>query len=521
MNPAKGDAVPIEDEAIGFAENHRPGHLVACGLLTLVFLLGISIRLFKLTNPPLDFFATRQLRSALIARSVFYRLNQDADPSKSANAIALAKLEVYEPPILENLVGFADYVVGSENAWMGRVFNAFFWAVGGLALYLIGKRFTSYWAVLIGLCFYFFLPYSVTASRSFQPEPWMAMWILLSAWALLRWSEQKTWKRAIIAGVLCGIAVLIKVVAAFFIAGMLACLALAVFGLRRVWRSLHVWAMGGLALVPTLAYYLIFQTERSTSFMGFWTVALSHLILTSNFYADWLAMVKGLMGLTTFMAAILGVFLAKREVRPVLIGLWAGYGIYGLTFPYQYTTHEYYHLTLVPIVALSVLPVLDAFFKVLRNQPRVWKAGATAVFLFACFYSLYVARSQIVAADYSNEPKSWQRVGEALPAGKPFVALTADYGMRLSYYGWRSQTAAWPSTADLKLYSLAGDEALSYDTYFAEITAGKDYFLVTAYSELEAQPQLKALLEKYSVFEQGNGFTIYDLTQPLDSKGSN
>jgi hypothetical protein len=498
----------------------KPGHLAASLLLLVVFLLGFGIRLYMVNNPPLDFFATRQLRSAIIARSVFFQLKQDTDPNQRQLAANLANLEVYEPPILENIVGFLDWVVGYESTGMGRIINTIFWTLGGLALYALGRRYTSFLATVIGLCFYFFLPYSVTASRSFQPEPWMTMWILFSAYALLRWSEERTWKRALLAGLLCGMAVLVKVVAAFFIAGMLACIGLTVFPLRRIWRSLQMWVMGVLALVPTIAYYLIFQTERSTSFVSFWTVALSRLILTSNFYADWLAMVKGLMGLTTFMAAVLGIFLASKQARSILLGLWIGYGAYGLAFPYQYTTHEYYHLTLVPIVALSLLPLIDAFFHVLTRQTWIWKVAAAGVFFFACFYSLYVARSQMKAADYRSEPKSWQRVGEALPANKPFVALTADYGMRLSYYGWRSTSAAWPSTADLRLFSLAGDDPLSYKTYFHEITQGKDYFLVTAYSELEAQPQLKEILQNYPVFVQGNGFTIYDLDHPLGTKGS-
>lgn len=486
-------------------------------VLMVIFALGIGIRLYDLTDPPLDFYASRQLRSAIIARSIYYQLNANLDPALRQMAEGLAKLEVYEPPILENIVGFTDYLIGGEFFWIGRIYNAIFWALGGLALYLAGRRFASFPAILVGLSYYFFLPFSVIGSRSFQPDPWMVMWIFITAFTLYRWAETKTWKWAFIAGVAGGIAILVKVMAGFFVVGMLAILTITVVGFKRLFRDPQPWLIGVLMLSPALVYYLALNPQRSGDFLSFWTVGLSGLVTSTHFYADWLAMVKGLTGLTMFMAALLGVLLAEKKMRSLLIGGWLGYGLFGLTFPYQYITHDYYHLALIPLIALSVLPVLDAFFDVLRKQQWVWQATAVAILVFAAGYSLYVSRSILYAADYALEPASWARVGAALPEGRPFVALTADYGMRLSYYGWRNITAAWPSTADLKLSALSGNDPLEYENYFNEVTAGKDYFLVTAFSELDAQPQLKELLtDRYPVYVEGNGFIIYDLTDPLE-----
>ena len=43
------------------------------GLALLAFLLGLAVRLYDLTDPPLDFHPTRQLHSALIARGMYYQ----------------------------------------------------------------------------------------------------------------------------------------------------------------------------------------------------------------------------------------------------------------------------------------------------------------------------------------------------------------------------------------------------------------------------------------------------------------
>lgn len=494
----------------------RGQRILEAVLVTLALLLGAAVRLYDLKDPPLDFHATRQLRSAILARDVFYRLNPGTDPATRQAAYNLAQLEVYEPPLLEWIAGATDVLAGGEYFWIGRIYNTLFWTLGGLALYALLRRFTCAPAAMAGLLFYLFLPFSVIASRSFQPDPWMVFWIVLAALALYHWSESKQWKWALAAGLFGGMAMLVKVFAAFFIAPMMAMAVVNELGWRRFWRHKQPWAMGVLALAPALLYYLALNPARSGDFFSFWMVSLSGMVRTTEFYADWLAMVKGLMGLTTLLAAVIGFTLAEKRARGILLGGWVGYGLFGLAFPYQYVTHEYYHLALVPLVAVSLAPLADAAWRSLRQEAWLWRAVATGAVLFAAFYGLYVSRSTLAAGNFANEPESWRRVGQALPAGRPFVALTSDYGMRLNYYGWRSPSVMWPSAPDLELFTLAGSAPKDLSSYFDEMVQGKDYFLVTALAELDAQPELKEILtRRYPLLVRGSGFLIYDLTHPL------
>jgi len=484
-------------------------------LLVMVFAIGLGIRLYDLKDLPLDFHAVRQLRSALIARSVYYQINPKIDPVLRQEALDTSNLEIYEPPILESIVGLTYQLIGSEQLWISRIYTSVCWLIGGLALLGLGRRFFSFDAILVGLGFYFYLPFSVIASRSFQPDPWMVMWILVFAYTLNRWRETPTWKWALITGLAGGMAVLVKVFAGFFVASMLAAVVLATLGFRRTFRSLQAWAMAGIVLAPSIVYYVFILKDRSAGFISFWTLDLGKLIFTSNFYADWLAMLTGLMGLTVVVAAILGMFMAPKALKPFLFGLWAGYILFGLSSPYQFTTHEYYHLALIPLVALSAMPLLEVVFRHMVQQPRFWRLMAVGVLLCSAGYYLYVTRSQMYASNFKNEAVAWKRVGEAIPQGSTFVALTNDYGMRLRYFGWRTPTAYWPSTADLNLSTISGNGPMQYADYFKEITTGKDYFLVTAYGELDAQPQLKELLTtRYPIYKEGDGYTLYDLTKP-------
>ena len=55
-------------------------HSVFIALALAFFVLGLGIRLLDLTDPPLDFHAWRQFRSATIARGMYYVMASDVDP---------------------------------------------------------------------------------------------------------------------------------------------------------------------------------------------------------------------------------------------------------------------------------------------------------------------------------------------------------------------------------------------------------------------------------------------------------
>ncbi len=485
-------------------------------ILALTILLGFGIRIFDLTDPPLDFHPTRQLRSAILARSFFYQWDADADPKLRETAVNLGNaLEVYEPPILESLTAAVYLAMGQENWWVARVLNAFFWSIGGLALFWIARRYTGFYASLIGLAFYICLPFSIIASRSFQPDPWMVMWLLLAMAGLLRWMDTGRWIDAIVAGLLAGMAILVKMITVFPLVFMWGAVILTQIDSPARYKNTRFYTAAGLAALPSVIFYIVNLGNRSSDFFSFWSVALSHLVLESNFYADWLVMIHNQFALTNILIAILGTIIAKRELKALLVGGWIGYFIYGLFFPYQMVTHEYYHLMLIPLIGLSLTPAAEAVISLISPQHRFWRALAVVVIVCACGYCLYVGRSVLIARSYANEPAAWQKIGEAIPADGKVVALTSEYGNRLMYYGWRGIAGYWPASNDLRLFTMAGSAPTDFEGYFKEKTAGMDYFLVTMFSELDAQPGLKNTLEeKYPILSEGDGYILYDLRHP-------
>ncbi|MFZ1041237.1 MAG: glycosyltransferase family 39 protein [Anaerolineales bacterium] len=493
-------------------------------LLILLLILGAALRFINLTVPPLDFHPVRQLRNLIVARSIYYKLLSNPDPQKLALSKAFYNaVGQYEPPITESITAWTYTWTGGESIAVPRVYETLFWLLAGLALFDLARRIASPTSALIALAYYLVLPFAVQASRSFQPDPLMTSSFIAGIYFLYRWStslqlpplsekmggeKEGGWKWAILAGLFIGFAVLVKIVIVFFVIGAAIAAVLSTLGWR-FWKSIQVWAMVALMAIPAFIYYILGHPGRSDEYFFAWTVDLIKLITTTSFYAHWLGFIGSLFGLTILFLSIAGIFLAPPRLRWMLIGIWIGYICYGLTLPYQMYTHSYYHIQLIPVVALGLVPIIEAVAVRVSREPRWLKAVLIAIVVFVIGYQAWIARSDLVAqaADYRREPAYWENIAKAVPANANLIGLTQDYGYRLMYYGWRKITL-WPYVNGLTAVKGTNVNA---QAKFSELVAGRDYFLVSASNQLDAQPELKKILDGYTVAEQGNGFVLYDL----------
>lgn len=477
--------------------------------------LGLLLRLQDLTDPPLGFHPDRQLRAGVIARGVYYRIDPDAtDPETRQQGIALAQAEErYEPRIFEWLVALTYRVVGEEHLWIARVYAAIFWTLGGLPLFALARRFTRPEGAAVALGYYLFLPFAVVASRAFQPDPLMVATTVAAAYCLYRWSEDPTWRWTVPGGLAGGLAVLLKAPAAFPVGGMALALTLGGLGPRRAVRDRRVWALAALLIGIPASYYLVGLGGRAGGYLRFWSLSLADLLTQPWFYVRWLDEIHHLLDLYMVLVGLVGVLLAPAgRARSLLLGLWAGYALYGLSLPYLIYTHDYYNLPLVPIVALSLAPVAGLVLGGVARQGRVWRALFLGIAALAVFYPAWNARLTLYAKDYRGEPAGWRNLSEALPKDGPIIALTHDYGTRINYYGMRS-IGLWPHAGDLRLAELRGDDSgQDFDRLFETRTEGFRYFLVTLPGALEGQPALKSrLYERYPLIAERPGLLLFDL----------
>ena len=493
--------------------------------LVFLFITAFAIRLYDLTDVPLDFHPTRQLLSAIKARALYFETQPDGiSTEKLETGIRQARLKAQvEPVVFERLVAYTYQFTG-EQLWVARIYSSLFWLIGGVFLFLLVHDLLSFEAAVFSVAYYLFYPYAIIASRSFQPDPLMVMLILAFWWMFSRWmtlaldasSDRKgaAMNAALLAGLLGGLAIFIKFSAAFFVIGAALGLALSRFTWRELLRNTQVWVMGILGALPALIYliYGIFiRGGLGSQFSGRFIPAL---LLNPINYLQWMTKADMAAGGLFIMLALLGFFFSSdRRLRNFMFGLWAAYILYGLFFDYHIATHDYYHLPFIPIVAVSLSPLGSWFFAYLteatvrRNQRNL----SYLILIVGLFMAGWNTRNEMKAVDYRPHAVMWTQVGEEVK-DKSVIGLIQDYGSRLEYWGWRT-VPTWPYVGDL-VYLNVREGNDSFEERFMEYSSKKEFFLVTDFDELERQPQLKQRLRTFPVYLEGDGFLIFDLRKP-------
>jgi len=512
-------------------------HILA---LLVIFIAALAIRLYDLTDLPLDFHPTRQLFSALKARGMYYETLTDASAEQREFAIQQGKMRAtIEPEILERLTVFTWKFTG-EQLWVARIYSSLFWLIGGIFIYLLARDLFTKDAALFTTAFYLLLPYAVIASRSFQPDPLMVALILGFWWAVNRWAkilEEKSkltakpakdakkgldlsdlralggsnWFWVVLASILGGLAIFVKLNAAFFVIGGALGATLGRASVRDLVRNRQVWTMAALGILPGLGW-VAYGLSRGFLGQQFGGRFMPELLVSPSMYLGWAQMIGNVLGLFPFALALLCILLVdSKPTRSFLLGLWAAYLAFAIFFDYHISTHDYYSLPIVPIAALALTPLADAIAGRIVN-PTGRNAIPTYAILTLCLLAaLWTSRVALKSADYRPQAAFWNQIGETV-RGHRIVALTQEYGLPLAYWGWTT-SANWPDSSDIEYHALRGG-GQTFEKSFARLTKNKDLFLVTDLADLARQPDLQERLSHFAIFTEGEGYIIFDLQTP-------
>jgi hypothetical protein len=490
-------------------------------LVAFFVLLGLGARLIDLSDPPLDFAATRQLHSLILARGYYYEMDvpstQALPEQQRQFGIQAAGDEVLvEPTFFEHLTAWTYAALGQEDFRIPRVYASLFWVLGGIPLFLLARKLMPENGALASLAFYELLPFGVIAGRSFQPDPLMIALILTALYFQYRWMEKDTLGRALLAAGLTGLAILVKATAVFFVGVPFIGIVL-VGGFAKALRNWRVYLMTVIALLPAVLFNLISATVGGNSGSIFGSRFFPALYIQPHWYQSWFMMAKSVVDYIPLFLAVLAFFLFREKGSRILYAcLWIGYLLQGFVFAYHIYTHNYYQLPLIPIVALGFGLVFSVIMEKLESMKpsvlaRVFIAG---VIVFASALAVLKSRADLLESDYRYEETYWKALGDKIGQGTEIAALTHDYGYRLSYWGF-VQPRLWDTQGDQTVERLSGAAEVPFEEQFAEKTEGCKYFLVTLLNDFESQSNLSTYLFDNYPYEEGEGYYLFDLQNPL------
>jgi 4-amino-4-deoxy-L-arabinose transferase-like glycosyltransferase len=485
-------------------------------VVAFLFMAAFGMRMLYVNDPPLNFHATRQYRSLIIARAYYFE--SSASIPEWVKQVAFSsqqKQGILEPPIMESLVSMGYRVLGGERFWLARFLSSLFWLIGGGFLYLIGKRITDADAALFATAFYLFLPFAVVASRSFQPDPLMVMLLLASVFAILWHDDAQSNVRLIVAAIVSALAFLVKPHSVFTILAAFMAIAIYRRGIRRAIMSQTLLLFITIILLPTMTIYIYNVVTGRFFPHEAWKTLLPQLWISSFFWRSWVNNIGLTVGFIPFIGALLGILFFRNGLpRSLMTGLWTGYVIFGLTLNYNFATHDYYQLQLIPIVGLSIGPLMSLMMSHLeQTRPQLhWRIAVWSALLLALVLSIAVARSRLVNADADHKVRAQREIGELVNHSTKTIFLSGDYGVPLEYQGLLSGSS-WPLASDLEWNRLAGIRVMGaqerFNSRFAKYSP--EYFIVEDLREFEQQPDLKEFLSKFPIVSQKNDYLIFNL----------
>ena len=491
-------------------------------LFGLLAIVGVGIRLYHLTDPPLAFHPTRQMHSALISRQLYLTWRPGiTTPAEAEQRFLGNRMARYEPPLFEALVAKTCLLAGKHfgfHLWVARLYDALFWLLGALGVFLLARRLTDGFSALLATAYWWLLPFAIYASRSFQPDPLMTVLLVWTAWASLTWAEntaahpRRDLALLLLATGLGASTGVVKVYGIIFAAGIFT--AAAWLRYRTAWwRKAAFW--GGLAgmAVPVLAVYGLIMPRHGAEaeFLQVWVIRMSRQLLSPKIYGGWLQQLNEAFGGGFLLLALLGAVLGNARTRVLALGWGVAYGVYGLLVPFHLATHSYYQLPLLPLVSIGLAAAVYALKPLTRAAPRLGKAALAVGLLAAVVYPVGITAWQMATCPCRQEAQTYIELGERLPEGK-IVALTPAYGYPLMYYSNRT-VDFWPTSRYQQVFDYSPE---AFARLFSQRAGGHDYFLITDLAEFARQQALRHYLSThYPIVMEGEGFILFDLRHPL------
>jgi hypothetical protein len=474
--------------------------------------LGALWRFSDLSAP--GHLADREYTSAIFSRLFFFDENPAVESWRRDLArITMDRQPVLEPPVTEYLVAGLFRLAGHEDLRYARFLTSVFWLVGGLVMYILARGFLSSGEAVIATGYYLLLPMSVLISRSYQPDALMMLLYLTSLACIWRYFQRASVARILLAGGLTGITLLARPLVAFALAA--AFISLVVWKLATGQRVVvsHLILFGLVSLALPLAYYGngivgagFMRWKINDSFRPF-------LFARRQFWTGWMTLAIGVTGLGALVAALLGFPLLRNGAAQALIaGLAGGYLLFGLAFTYHIHTHPYYHIQLIPIVAICLAPALHHLIKALvQLRSRWWLAPAVLATLIMLYLNHKAIQTPLYAA-VVEDPAIAQEVGSLVQHSSRTVFVARHYGIPLQYMG-EFTGAAWQVKIEDPFYRWPGDQELSVETRIAALDFTPEYYVITALDEAHRRHQdlLDYLTDNCQSLARGEKYWVFYL----------
>jgi hypothetical protein len=233
------------------------------------------------------------------------------------------------------------------------------------------------------------------------------------------------------------------------------------------------------------------------------------LLVELDFWHGWWDMLLAVVPVSVLVVSVGAAIVAGGQVRALVLAGLAGYALVGLTFTHHMSTHDYYHLIVLPMVVVGAAAAAVELPARLRSlRPRVLAIGGVAM------AALFTVSGVKMGIDYTASGAD-RTAAVADPfigqTNQEAVTFTRDDGLGLEYLTW-SGVEAWPTAADLAFQARSGDVAGGEELLDQMRADGVRWFVYSVPFDASQVVYLVDLLDPFAVAACTDDAIVVDLT---------
>ena len=334
---------------------------IEVGILSLVLLLALALRLYKINRPIADWHSWRQADTAAVARNFIKEgynplVPRFDDMSSQANGLDNPnRYRFVEFPIYNSIVA-GIWTITGVNDTAARLTTVVITLVSTLLLYLLVRIFSGWQIAALSTFFFATIPYNVFYSSTILPAPLMVFFLLALYLSFYKWLEnEKRYVYFLLSTLFANLAILTWPIALFFMLPLL----YRAFNKYKfnIFTKYKLWVFAIVSLLPFLAWRL--WMSQFPEGVPSWQFLLNEgdIRFKGSFFR-WMIVerIGGIiLSVTGFTLFIIGLLKKPQKKENLFYLSWlTGAVLYISVLASGNVRHDYYQVAIIPILAIYV-----------------------------------------------------------------------------------------------------------------------------------------------------------------------
>ncbi len=459
-------------------------------LLSLILLLALGLRFYRINNPVADWHAFRQADTASVTREyvkadkidLLRPHYQDLSNIQSGSDNLEGYRMVEFPFINGGLALILKTFKSLDLVLFSRLASVFISLLTIVVLYQLVKEVSGQKLALLSAFSYAVLPYSVFYSRVILPEPYFLFFSTFSLWQFYLFAKHRSWSTYFFSIIGLALAALLKPFVVFLAPVYLAILWQ--FRQKKLLLDPRVYLLPIIAFAPMFAWREWIKAFPTGIPDSDWLLNGNGIRLRPAWFR-WLfyeRLTKLFLGY--FGVVFLFANLFKKNKEMLIYGAWwLGVLIYFVVIATGNVQHDYYQNLISPIVTISVARGMLIVYEKLNK--KIAFAATSLIFVLWLFFA-----NKQIAGYYNVNHWEYVKAGTAVDQLVDKNALVIAPAMGDTQFLFQTNRRGWPIGFEIE----------------DKINKGADIYVSSSY-DWEAE----TLAEKYQVLAHTADYIIIDL----------